>query len=266
MTAQVVVHPDKATLAAAVAARLITTLADAQARHGEVHVVLTGGSMGNATMTALADSPAVRAVAWELVHLWWGDERYVERASEDRNATQAREAGLDRLLDLGLQSGNVHELPASDDPEGFDLEAAVQRYADELAAVARESSQPAAGTEPLGRPGADGLPAFEVVMLGVGPDAHVASLFPGRPTLQVQDRTVVAEANSPKPPPARLSLTFPALCTADEVWLLVAGTDKADAVAAALGGVDVDEAPAAGVSGRRHTVWLLDEDAASRLA
>ncbi|WP_409482846.1 6-phosphogluconolactonase [Arsenicicoccus dermatophilus] len=261
--AQVVVHPDRSTLAAAVAARLVTTLTDAQSRHGEVHVVLTGGSMGTASMEALVASPAVTAVAWELVHLWWGDERFVERASADRNAEQARQAGLGRLHDLGLPEGNVHELPALDD--GLDLEPAAQRYAGELARVAQESSAPGADGLALGRPGRDGLPAFDVVMLGVGPDAHVASLFPGQATLGVTDRTVVAEPDAPKPPPARLSLSLPALCTADEVWLLVAGEDKADAVATALGGAGVVEAPAAGVQGRRRTLWLLDEDAASRL-
>ena len=97
MTSQVIVHPDKATLAAAIAARLVTVITDAQAQHGEAHVVLTGGSMGNALIEALVDSPAAPAVSWELVHLWWGDERYVDRESADRNATQAREAGLGRM-------------------------------------------------------------------------------------------------------------------------------------------------------------------------
>ncbi|WP_288797450.1 6-phosphogluconolactonase [uncultured Arsenicicoccus sp.] len=257
MSARVIVHRDKTTLAAAVAARLVTTITDVQAEHGEAHVVLTGGSMGNALVEALVDSPAAPAVAWELVHLWWGDERYVERESADRNATQAREAGLARMAALGLDPANVHELPATDDAEGDDIAAAAERYAAELARVA-------AGSGRRGPHGVD-VPAFDVVMLGVGPDAHVASLFPGKATLDVTDRTVVPETDSPKPPPARLSLTMPALCTADEVWLLVAGEDKAEAVAAATGGADVHEAPAAGVRGRRRTLWLVDEAAAGDL-
>ncbi|WP_286958739.1 6-phosphogluconolactonase [Arsenicicoccus sp. UBA7492] len=254
MTSQVIVHPDKATLAAAIAARLVTAITDAQAQHGEAHVVLTGGSMGNALIEALVDSPAAPAVSWELVHLWWGDERYVDRESSDRNATQAREAGLGRMDALGLDPEHVHEMPAIDDPEGDDIGAAAERYAAELARVAGTSDR-----------GGEGAPTFDVVMLGVGPDAHVASLFPGKDTLDVTDRTVVPESDSPKPPPARLSLTLPVLCSADEVWLLVAGGDKAQAVAAATGGADVHEAPAAGVTGRRRTLWLVDEAAAADL-
>ena len=129
MTSQVIVHPDKATLAAAIAARLVTAITDAQAQHGEAHVVLTGGSMGNALIEALVDSPAAPAVSWELVHLWWGDERYVDRESADRNATQAREAGLGRMDALGLDPEHVHEMPAIDYPEGDDIGAAAERYA-----------------------------------------------------------------------------------------------------------------------------------------
>jgi 6-phosphogluconolactonase len=106
-------------------------------------------------------------------------------------------------------------------------------------------------------------------MLGVGPDGHVASLFPGFPQLDVDDDITVAVTGSPKPPPLRISLTYPALNRTRQVWFLVSGDGKADAVARALAtgdaAADRHEIPAVGVHGRERTVWFLDEAAASRL-
>jgi 6-phosphogluconolactonase len=110
---------------------------------------------------------------------------------------------------------------------------------------------------------------FDVVMLGVGPDGHVASLFPGFPQLDVADDIAVPVTGSPKPPPDRISLTFPALNRSSAVWFVVSGTGKAEAVARALASgderPDVHEIPAVGVTGQDETLWLVDEDAASRL-
>jgi 6-phosphogluconolactonase len=100
-------------------------------------------------------------------------------------------------------------------------------------------------------------------MLGVGPDGHVASLFPGYPELQVDDRSAVAVHDSPKPPPTRVSLTFPVLARAAEVWFVVSGEDKADAVKTALAGGDV---PAATPKGTERTLWLLDDASAGKLS
>ena len=105
---------------------------------------------------------------------------------------------------------------------------------------------------------------FDVVMLGIGPDGHIASLFPGFPQLD-DDGIAVGVTGSPKPPPERISLTFAALNRARSVWFLVSGDGKAAAVASALGGADLHEIPAAGVSGREETIWFLDREAASRL-
>ena len=132
-------------------------------------------------------------------------------------------------------------MAASDGPDGDDLDAAVARYRDELATVA---------------------PRFDVVMLGMGPDTHVASLFPGHATTRVDNTSVVALNDSPKPPPQRISLTFPALNAAREVWLMIAGADKADAVRAAATSTDRTAHPASGLHGRERTIWWLDEAAA----
>ena len=245
----VVVHPTADLLAQAAAARLVTGLVDAQAARGHAHVVLTGGGVGTATLAALASSPARDAVDWGAVDLWWGDERFLPSGHPDRNETQARAALLDRVP---VPAERVHAMPASDGALGDDVDAAAAAYAEELRAACGPDDR-------------DGVPAFDVLMLGVGPDAHVASLFPGHPGTGVEDRTVTAVRDSPKPPPTRISLTWPAIRAARSVWLLAGGAEKAEAVALALSGADRVAAPAAGATGRERTLWLLDVAAASEL-
>ncbi len=108
-------------------------------------------------------------------------------------------------------------------------------------------------------------PYFDVCLLGVGPDGHVASLFPGRPELDVTDATTLAVHDSPKPPPDRVTMTFPVLNRSREVWFLVSGADKATATARGIRGDDLTRTPAAHVHGVERTLWLIDEDAAADL-
>jgi 6-phosphogluconolactonase len=103
-----------------------------------------------------------------------------------------------------------------------------------------------------------------VLLLGIGPDGHVASLFPGLPALY-DERPVVAVRGAPKPPPLRLSLTLPAIQCAREVWVLAEGAGKAGAIRLALSGVGPVQVPAAGARGRQRTLFLLDRAAASRI-
>ncbi|WP_326683630.1 6-phosphogluconolactonase [Streptomyces microflavus] len=246
---QLVVHRDKELMAQAAAARLITKIVDAQAARGHASVVLTGGRNGNGLLAALAAAPARDAVDWARLDLWWGDERFLPEGDPERNVTQAREALLDAVP---LDPARVHAMPATDGPYGKDVDEAAAGYAAELAA--------AAGPEDRGR-----VPAFDVLMLGVGPDTHVASLFPELPAVRETERTVVGVHGAPKPPPVRVSLTLPAIRAAREVWLLAAGEDKAEAAAIALSGAGEIQAPAAGAYGRSRTLWLLDTAAASQL-
>ncbi len=159
---QLVVHRDKELMAEAAAARLITKIVDAQASRGSASVVLTGGRNGNGLLAALATSPARDAIDWTRLDLWWGDERFLPEGDPDRNVTQAKEALLDAVP---LDPTRVHAMPASDGPYGSDVDAAAEAYAAELAK--------SAGPENHGP-----VPTFDVLMLGVGPDTHVASLFP----------------------------------------------------------------------------------------
>ncbi|MFF7880485.1 6-phosphogluconolactonase [Streptomyces sp. NPDC007896] len=248
-TPQLVVHRDKELMAQAAAARLITKVVDAQASRGYASVVLTGGRNGNGLLAALADAPARDAVDWSRIDLWWGDERFLPEGDPDRNDTQARAALLDSVP---VDPARVHPMPASDGPYGADVDAAAEAYAAELAK--------AAGPENHGS-----VPSFDVLMLGVGPDTHVASLFPELPAVRETERTVVGVHGAPKPPPTRVTLTLPAIRSAREVWLLAAGEDKAQAAAIALSGAGEVQAPAAGAHGRSRTLWLLDAAAASQL-
>ncbi|QGV81223.1 6-phosphogluconolactonase [Streptomyces ficellus] len=246
---ELVVHRDKELMARATSARLITAIVDAQAARGTASVVLTGGRNGNGLLAALASAPARDAVDWSRLDLWWGDERFLPEGDPDRNDTQARAALLDGVP---LDPARVHTMPVLDGRHGKDVDAAADAYAAELAA--------AAGPDDEGP-----VPAFDVLMLGVGPDTHVASLFPELPAVRETERTVVGVHGAPKPPPTRISLTLPAIRAAREVWLLAAGEDKAQAVAVALSGAGEMQAPAAGAYGTSRTLWLLDEAAAARL-
>ncbi|GHH73855.1 6-phosphogluconolactonase [Streptomyces sulfonofaciens] len=246
---QLVVHRDKELMAQAAAARLITRIVDAQSARGTASVVLTGGRNGNGLLAALAAAPARDAVDWGRLDLWWGDERFLPEGDPERNVTQAREALLDSLP---LDPSRLHAMPASDGSWGQDADTAAGAYAEELAA--------AAGPEDHGP-----VPRFDVLMLGVGPDTHVASLFPELPAVRETERTVVAVHGAPKPPPTRITLTLPAIRAAREVWLLAAGEDKARAAEIALSGAGEVQAPAAGAYGRSRTLWLLDRAAAAKL-
>jgi len=264
----VVVHPDKEVLAQAAAARLLTRVLDVQSVRSPVHVVLTGGSVGIAMLAAVAASPLVPAVDWSGVHLWWGDERFLPDGDPDRNETQAREALLDALVaEHGLPAANVHPMPGptsvTTPEEGATAYAALLR---EHAGEPDEGGQGGDGQHPgeqgEGEQGAVAVPAFDVLLLGMGPDGHVASLFPGHDGLAAQGTTTGVHG-SPKPPPERVSLTFDAIRSAREVWIVAAGAEKAAQVAAALAGGPVMEVPAAGAVGRSRTLWLLDAQAAA---
>ncbi|MEN0128455.1 MAG: 6-phosphogluconolactonase [Brevundimonas sp.] len=241
----VVVHPDATLLAEATAARLLTHLVDVQSHRSPVHLVLTGGTVGIKTLAAVAANPVRDAVDWSGVHLWWGDERFLPDGDPDRNETQAREALLDALGDA-LPAENVHAVPALSDDVPTP-EVAADEYAVSLAAATGNTAA---------------SPAFDVLMLGMGPDGHVASLFPGHDALGVGGRATVGVHGSPKPPPLRVSLTFEAIAGAREVWVVAAGAEKAEAVASALGGAPVETTPAAGAIGIERTLWLLDVAAA----
>ena len=216
---------DPPAVAAAVAERFLQRVAAAQGRGEEPHVALTGGTIAEAIhrqiahQAAAADAPEVD---WTRVVFWWGDERYVAPGSSERNALDARAAFLDVV-----GATQVHEVPSTD--AATDVTAAASAYSDLLRSA--------------------GASEFDLVMLGVGPDGHVASLFPGFPQLDVDDRIAVPVTGSPKPPPERVSLTFAALNRTRATWFVVTGEQKAEAVRRALADSgDLHQTPARGIS------------------
>ena len=245
-TPEVFVFASGDLLASATAARTLTRLADAIAAEGHAHLVLTGGGIGTKVLAAIAAASARDAVDWRRVDFWWGDERFAATGDPERNETGARAALLDTL---DVDPARVHAVPGPDGPDGDDPEAAAARYAAELSS--------AAGTGAA-------VPVFDILMLGIGPEGHVASIFPESPAAHATG-SVVAVRNSPKPPPTRISLTFSAIQAAREVWVLASGAEKAEAVAEALSGVSQDKLPAAGARGVDRTLFLIDEAAASEV-
>lgn len=239
---RIVVHPDKQSLADEAGGRLLLGIVDAQERHdGPVHLCLTGGSMGSAILASLGALPSVDSVEWDRLHLWWGDERYLPAGDPDRNQTQNFEALFDSVP---IPAANVHAVAGPDTTDS--AEASAELYAAEVRAA--------------------GSGAFDIMLLGVGPDGHIASLFPHHPAQRTEDAIAIAVHDSPKPPPDRVSLTFECLNRSTRVWFLVAGEDKAQAVANALAeGADRWDVPASGVRGEVETLWLLDAPAASLL-
>lgn len=244
-TVSVETFPDSDELTAAAGERLIGVIDAAVDARGRALIVLTGGGNGNRLMKYLGTQS--QRIDWSKVHVFWGDERYVAEDDDERNDKQARDALLDHV---DIPARNVHAMPARDGEFGSDLAAAALSYEQLLAANAE--------------PG-DPAPNFDVHLLGVGPEGHINSLFPDTPAIHETTRLVVGVENSPKPPPLRITLTLPAIQRSREVWLLVSGAEKADAVAAAIGGADSASVPAAGAVGREQTVWFLDNEAAAKL-
>ena len=243
---RVVISSDPDALASSVAGRFITRLVKNSNADLDTHVSLTGGTMGSAVLAAASAHHKLRRVDWSRVHFWWSDERFVGRDDGDRNEKQARQAMLDAL---DIAEENIHPMDSSDD--GADLDAAAEHYAAELARFTQQDGTP--------------WPAFDICFLGVGPDGHIASLFPDRPEILLTDRAIVGVRDAPKPPPIRISVTRPVINSSARVWLVLAGADKAAALGLALAGASYASVPAAGAKGRKRTVFFVDEAAASQV-
>lgn len=225
------VFEDQATLVRAAAEKVLAIVSDSLGRDPEVHIALTGGRVGTMTLEALSELTANVDLA--RLHIWWIDERFVSATSIDRNEVQARKAWLD---ESSVPSENIHPFPSSDDGT---IESTAKVFAQAIQAR---------------------NPQFALVLLGMGEDGHVASLFPEGKAV-AEGEWIVIEGNSPKPPAERLSLSLKALNRADDVVFLVSGIEKAEAVRNVFSGSS--HLPAAGVQGKSSTTWLLDQEAAS---
>ncbi|MBK8460319.1 MAG: 6-phosphogluconolactonase [Micropruina sp.] len=225
--------PDE--LADHVAARLLARLIELQRGGRVAQLCLTGGRIATQIYTRLGVLVGDSDLDPGRLELWWGDERFVPTDDPERNAgpTLALLAGH-----FPLDPSRTHPMPAADGL--IDAGASAATYAKEL-----------------------GGTVFDICLLGVGPDGHVASIFPGHPSFEPTNQAVIGVSDSPKPPAERISLSVPTLAASREVWFLVVGADKADAVSLGLAG-DL-AVPAGVVRGRELTLWFVDRAAAVQL-
>ncbi len=237
---------DAEAVAGAGAERFVEICRDAIARRERASVALSGGSTPRLLFRRLAQRPLRDELDWSRVEFFWGDERAVPADHEESNYRMAREELLEKLASPPQR---IHRMPA----ERPDLDRAARDYQAELARVF--------GVPERGQP-----PAFDLVLLGLGADAHTASLFPATDALDERERWVVAN-HVPKLAADRLTLTPVVLNRAAHVLFLVVGRDKASAVAEVLEGPrDPKRLPAQLVRPESGALtWLLDEAAASGL-
>jgi 6-phosphogluconolactonase len=228
-------------LSKAAADELVAILREAASARGVAHVAMSGGSTPKKLFQLLA-AMGKQALPWDKIHVWWGDERTVPPNHPDSNYGMTMAALIDPL---GLDASQVHRIHG----EGPDHVKSAADYSRELLG--------AVGTPPV----------LDYVMLGMGPDGHTASLFPGSPALDDTDHWVVANAvNSPltKGPTTRITLTAKALNAGRNIRFLVGGADKADSLAAVLRGPrDVHTYPSQLISDK--AVWFVDQAAAAKV-
>ena len=217
------------------AEEIISSLASILKAKSSANVALTGGTVGILTLEVLAKDEFKDQIDFSNVHFWWGDERYVAGNSNDRNANQARVALLNTLA---VDESKIHEFPSTD--SGLSVEEARDKF-EQYIIEAFDSE----------------TPSMDLTILGMGPDGHVASLFPG---MLSESNNVVAIHNSPKPPAERLSLSMDVINASKKVIFVVSGIDKAEAVAAVRKDPDC-ELPAAKVAATGLTLWIIDESA-----
>ena len=220
------IYGDGEEVASEVAKQINDSIALGLLTQGEFHLALTGGTLGIAISERLVKHWNSNPDSFDGLHIWWSDERFVPADSSERNA---------RALHGTVKNSKIviHQALASD--QVSDIATAVEQYEKELDEV-----------------------DLDLIILGVGPDGHVASLFPGLWDAN-EDASVIAVTNSPKPPAIRLSFSMAMINSAQEVWIVASGESKGDAVVAI---VEEDlTLPCAHVRGTAHTRLIADTEA-----
>src|SRR5258708_32259714 len=208
----IAIYPNIDILSHEAAQYIVRIATESITTHGRFTIALSGGTTPRTLYGLLGSEPYRGQIDWALADIFWSDERCVPPDSPDSNYHMAQEVLLSRIP---IPAQQVHRMPA-DQP---DRDAASQAYTEEM--------QRTFGT--------NGIPNFDLIQLGMGPEGHTASLFPHQPSLHEQQRLVMP-VSVPKPPPLRLTFTPPLLNAARNVLFLVAGSDKADALHAVLEG------------------------------
>lgn len=264
MRRTLVIYPNPELLAQAVAARTLITMNQilSDPHRERVDIAVTGGTDGTAILRAIAASELLPIVDWSRVHVWWGDERFVPADSDERNDNAARAALFDALIAQSrMTSAQIHAMPAdtrtqeerdtaTKEDNAHVLEQAALKYQEEL-------------TDALGQ-----AAAMDIMMFGIGPDGHFASLFPKREQLNIMDDTVLVTGvmDSPKLPPLRLTMTVPMIDRSDYVWMCGSRSGKADAMANTFLKVRNEEYPASFADARKEILWIGDVDSTATIA
>lgn len=278
-TRKLIVYPNKDLMIQAGAQRFVLTLLDLLAERlpddthrTRVDVALSGGSAAQPLGLVLND-PLADAIDWSRVHFWWSDERFVPAYDTDRNALEARRLLLDQLVADGkLPESNIHEMAA--DTRSADDIADVMDQADSDDASVRAAADAANDAllddvasdyerELVNELGPE--PVIDLMILGMGPDGHYASLFPGHDEVKVTDRLTVGVNHSPKMPPLRVSLTAPLIARSRHTWFFAAGAGKAESLAHVFEQPNNPDYPSSYANGVDEFTWFSTEETVTEL-
>ena len=240
---QIAIYPDIDTLSQEAAQYIVRLANQSIVTHGRFTIALSGGSTPKKLYGLLGSEPFRSQIDWAQVEIFWGDERCVSPDDPESNYAMAQQVLLSKIP---IPNNRIHRMPA----DQSDREAASQAYTEEMRRTF----------------GTDGIPAFDLIQLGMGPEGHTASLFPHQPSLHEQQRLVMP-VSVPKPPPDRLTFTPPLLNAAHNILFLVTGSEKSDAIHTVLeGDYNPDEYPAQIVQPEHgEVVWILDKEAAAKI-
>jgi 6-phosphogluconolactonase len=219
-------YADQPELLQEISTQLLEVIETGLRINGIFHLALTGGTLGSELTRELVAHWNADPEMYQGLHIWWSDERFVERSSSEQNSSTA-------FNSLSNRNIAVHTLRASDEVENIDI--AVAEYITEL-----------------------GENFMDLTILGLGPDGHVASLFPGAAHIDRLEK-VIAITDSPKPPAVRASFTISMINASTIVWIIAAGSSKAEAVTKIIEG-DLS-IPASYVRAADHTRLIVDTDA-----
>lgn len=240
----IIIEPNANRLHNTVAQHLQTLVEQAAAEGRAFTLALAGGSTPRGLYQCLAAPPFDRLIAWQTVKIFFGDERTVAPDHPDSNYRMAKEALLDKVA---IAPDRIYRMQGDHiDP--------VQSARDYAEHVEREVAKHD-----------DGWPCFDLVLLGLGPDGHIASLFPNTAILDVEDQTVAA-VHVPQHDTWRISLTYPVVNHAKHLWLLATGESKANIAAQILDPANTNRYPAQRLAPLGEYRWYLDVASASQIA
>jgi len=241
MNFKITVLDDPESIANKVAEEVLAVVKSAVESRGSAELVLTGGTLGTAVLESMRNASLVTEIDWQKVHIWWSDERFVEIDSHERNDLQAVNA---LLRHISIPASNIHFPETTTNT--VSVNKAANAYEEDL----------------LEHFGSKEAIYFDVLLLGIGPDGHIASLFPGQETLDSKS-LVVAVTNSPKPPPERISFSFKTIAKANKIWAFASGVGKSEAIEKALNGAQKHEIPLLGVFARDEQYLYVDKELAA---